>query len=133
MDITEKENSVVISFQCMNVADFSYITQNGVLEINILYTYGSKDGSVISYSLSIPKPAGITMSNVSNEDLYASKTFKIFINGDHVAFYQNNPIIINNSNIRNLTVTRNGANTVITITTASLSGYKIFDKETASR
>lgn len=128
MDVTEKEDSVVISFQCMNVADFSYITQNGVLEINILYTYGSRDGSVISYSLSIPKPAGVTMSNVSNEDLYASKTFKVFINGDHVTFYQNNPIIINNSNIRNLTVTRSGANTVITITTASLSGYKIFDK-----
>ncbi len=128
MDITEKEDSVVISFQCMNVADFSYITQNGVLEINILYTYGSKDGSVISYSLSIPKPAGVTMANVSNEDLYTSKTFKVYINGDHTAFYQNNPIIINNSNIKNLTVTRSGANTVITITTASLSGYKIFDK-----
>ena len=128
MDITEKEDSVVISFQCMNVADFSYITQNGVLEINILYTYGSKDGSVISYPLSIPKPAGVTMANVSHEDLYTSKTFKVYINGDHTAFYQNNPIIINNSNIKNLTVTRSGANTVITITTASLSGYKIFDK-----
>ena len=127
MEVTEKDNSVEISFTCENVADYSYIFQNNILEINILYTYGSSDGSVISSSLSIPKPSGVTMNQVSNEDLYASKKFKINIVGDYVSFFQNNPIVINNSNIKSLTITKSGNNTVITITTSSLMGYKIYD------
>ena len=127
LEVTEINESVVVTFTCENVADFSYIFQNNSLIFNILYTYGSNDGSVISYSLSIPKPAGITISNVSNEDLYNSNKFRIIITGDHVAFFQSNPIIINNSNIRSLEVQKSDSNTVITVTTSSLMGYKIYD------
>lgn len=127
MEVTEKDSTVSIIFTCENVADYSYIIQNNTLEINILYTYGSSDGSVTSYSLSIPKPSGITIANVTNEDLYQSKKFKIIIAGDHVAYFQQNPIVINNSSIKNITTTKSGNNTVITVTTSSLMGYKIFE------
>lgn len=127
MDVVEKDNNVVISFTCESVADFSYVTQSKTLELSILYTYSNSDGSSINYSLSIKKPAGISIANVSNEDLYKSKKFKIIIAGDHVAFYQKNPIIINNSNIKSLTVSKSGNNTIITIATASLMGYKIYE------
>lgn len=127
MDIVENNNSVIVSFTCENIADFSYTTQNKSLELSILYTYGNTDGSSITYSLSIDKPKGVTIANVTNEDLYQSKKFRIIIAGDHVAFYQKNPIIINNSNIESLSVAKNGNNTVITIATASLRGYKIYE------
>lgn len=127
MEVTEKNSTVSISFTCENVADYSYIIQNKMLEINILYTYGSSDGSVTSYSLSIPKPSGITIANVTNQDLYQSKKFKIIIPGDHVAHFQKNPIVINNSSIKNITTTKSGSNTVITVTTSSLMGYKIYE------
>lgn len=127
MEVTEKDGTVSISFTCENVADYSYIIQNNTLEINILHTYSSSDGSVTSYSLSIPKPSGITIANVTNQDLYQSKKFKILISGDHVAYFQNNPIVINNSSIKNIAITKSGSNTVITVTTSSLMGYKIYE------
>lgn len=127
IDVTEKDDSVEINFTCENVADYSYIFQSNTLELNILHTYGTGDGSVINYSLSIPKPNGVTINQVSNEDLYASKKFKINIAGDYVAYFQNNPIVINNSNIKNLSITKSGNNTVITISTSTLVGYKIFE------
>lgn len=128
MDVVEKEGAIVISFTCENVADFSYLIQNKKLEFNILYTYANNDGSSINYSLSLKKPAGVTIANVTNEDLYQSKKFKIKISGDHVAFYQKNPIIINNNKIKKLTVSKSGNNTIITVATSSLMGYKIYEK-----
>lgn len=125
MEVTEKDSTVTIRFLCENVTDYSYIIQNKTLEINLLYTYSSSDGSVTSYSLSIPKPAGITMANVTNQDLYQNKQFQVILTGDHVAFFQSHPIVINNSSIKSIKVTKSGSNTVITITTASLMGYKI--------
>ena len=127
MEVMENDSAVTVSFTCVNVADYSYIIQDKMLEINILYTYGTTDGSVTGYSLSIPKPQGITIANVTNQDLYQSKKFQIIINGNHVAFYQNNPIVINNSSVKNITTAKSGNNTVITVTTSSLMGYKIYE------
>lgn len=128
MEITETDSTVFISFTCENVADYSYVIQDNIFEINILYTYGVMDGSVTKYSLSIPKPSGITIANVTNQDLYQSKKFQIMIEGNHVAFYKSNPIIINNSSVKNITTTKSGNKTVITVTTSSLMGYKIYEK-----
>lgn len=127
MEVTEKDNVVELSFICENVADYSYVFQSNILELNILYSYGNSDGSVISNSLSIPKPAGVTIEQVTNDDLYANKTFKINIPGDYIAFFQNNPVVINNSSIKNLTITKAGNNTVITVITSALMGYKIYE------
>ncbi len=128
MEVVEKDSTVTISFTCENVADYSYIVQNKVLEINILYTYGTNDGSVTGYSLSIPKPDGITIANVSNQDLYQNKKFQIIISGNHTVFYQSHPIVINNSHVKNITTSVSGNNTVITVTTSSLMGYKIYEQ-----
>ena len=57
-----------------------------------------------------------------------SKKFKIMIRGDHVAFYNSNPVILNNNGIRDVTVAKNGSNTEITVTTSSLQGYKIYEQ-----
>lgn len=127
MEVTEKNSTVTIRFVCENVADYSYVIQSQTLQINILYTYGSSDGSVTSFSLAIPKPTGVSIANVTNQDLYQSKKFQILISGNHVDFFQSHPIVINNNSIKKITVSKNNTHTIITIATNSLMGYKIYE------
>lgn len=123
------ENSLEISLDCNTVMDYSYLIKNNTLILNVLYTYGGgSNGSVTNYSLSIPKPNNITIQNVTNQDLYARKQFQIIIQGNHSAFFANNPIIIDNNTVRGVDVSLSGNNTVITVTTSSLRGYKIYEK-----
>lgn len=127
MEVTEKDSTVTIHFLCENVADYSYTIQDKTLEINILHTYSSSDGSVTNFSLSIPKPTGVSIANVSNQDLYQNKQFQIILAGDHLVFFQSHPIVINNNSIKNIATTKSGNNTVITFTTTTLVGYKIYE------
>lgn len=128
MNITTSAGTVTLTFTCYNTADYSYIIHNKTLEINILRTYQAGDGSVTNYSLSIPRPANVHINQVKNQDLYLNKKFQIIIPGDYVAYYQTNPIVINHSSIKNIMTTKSGNNTIITITTKSLVGYKIYEK-----
>lgn len=125
---TSEDNTVCITLTCEGTTDFSYTIQKNTLVMNLLYTYSSSTGSVTNYSLSIPKPSGVTISQVTNQDLYASKKFRIDIKGDYVEFFRNNPVVINNNTVKSIEVTKSGANTRITVTTSSLRGYKIYDK-----
>ena len=125
--VTQKDDKVIVTINCKAKADFSYIVQDHVLTLNILSAYSSNT-QLSGYSLTIKKPAGTTIADVTNEDLYMSKKFKIMIRGDHVAFYNSNPVILNNNGIRDVTVAKNGSNTEITVTTSSLQGYKIYEQ-----
>ncbi len=128
MEVTENDGTVSISLICENVADYTYTMQDNTLTLKVLYTYKSSDGSVTSYSMSISKPSGVTISDVTNQDLYQKKKFKIKIKGDYVSYFQNNPMVINSSSVKNVTVKKNSSNkTVITVTTSSLMGYKIYE------
>ena len=122
------DDTVTITLTCETTTDYSYTVQNNTLVLNLLYTYSSSTGSVTNYSLSIPKPSGITISQVTNKDLYASKKFQIDIKGDHIEFFKKNPVVINNNKVKSVTVTKSGANTRITVATSSLRGYKIYEK-----
>lgn len=127
MEVTEKDSTVTIRFVCENVADYSYIVQNQTIQINILHTYKSADGSVTNFSLSIPKPVGVSIANVTNQDLYQNKKFQILVKGDHVAFFQSHPIVINNNSIKNIAISKNSTHTIVTISTSSIMGYKIYE------
>lgn len=130
MEITsEVDGSVSITLTCQETADYSYTVQKGVLELSILYTYASEDGSVINYSLSIPKPSGLTATDVTNKDMYPSSTsFKVILKGDYTKFFQNNPVIINNNTVKGVTVSKSGSHTVIHVKTSKLRGYKVYVK-----
>lgn len=127
-DITENSDTITMSLDCDGVTDYSYIIQKDTLELNILHAYTNNSGSVTEYSLSIPKPANITIANVKNQDLYQNKKFQIIINGNHIEFFRANPVIINNNSVKNVSLTKSGNNTVITVTTSSLRGYKIYER-----
>lgn len=128
LDVTAGNDTVTISLSCDGVTDYSYIIQKNMLELNILRAYKNSSGNVTDYSLSIPKPSNVTIANVKNQDLYRSKKFQIIISGNHVDFYKTHPVVISNNAVKNVAVAKSGSNTVITVTTSSLRGYKIYER-----
>ncbi|MCH5266599.1 MAG: N-acetylmuramoyl-L-alanine amidase [Lachnospiraceae bacterium] len=128
LEVTSEGDTVTLTLTCEQTAEYSYIIQNGTLELNILQTYGTSQSDLNEYSLTIPKPANVTISNVTNQDWYTSKKFQIMIAGNHAAFFQSHPVIINNNTVKSVAITTNSTHTIITVTTSSLQGYKIFER-----
>lgn len=115
--------NVIINITGYSPADFAYSTMDGVLTINVMGEY------IGSYALKIMKPSGVTIASVSNQDLYNSKKFKITIRGNYIDFLNNNPIVISSDVITDVTPQLSSdGNTVITVTTSKLQGYKIYEK-----
>lgn len=87
------------------------------------------DPSVGSSSgVRIKKPDSIMLSQITDEDQYYKNQFLITIPGNNLNFFESNPIVINNNTIINTSyaLDSNG-NTVITIQTDKLQGYKILE------
>lgn len=115
--------NVIMNITGYSPTDFAYSSLEGVLTINIMGEY------IGSYGLKIMKPEGISITNVTNEDLYNSQKFKIYITGNHIDFLNQNPVIINSDLVEDIETTLSSdGNTVITVYTSKLQGYKIYDK-----
>ncbi len=125
--VTNSDQSVTISLTCVQTSEFSYVIQENTLLLNVFYNYSQKDGTSTDYSLTIPKPKGFSFDKVSNQDLYASKKFKVILQGDYVDFYQSNPVVISNNAITGVSVEKVNNTTEITVNTSTLCGYKIYD------
>lgn len=121
--VEDGSGNVVLQITGFSPADFAYTSLDGVLTINIMGEFIGK------YALKIMKPSGITINNVTNQDLYNNKKFKIYIEGDHTDFLNANPIIVSSDVITDVSneLDSNG-NTVVTVTTSKLQGYKIYNK-----
>ena len=121
--VEESSGNVVIKITGLSPADFAYSSLDGVLTINVMGEY------IGDYALKIMKPTGLTINDVTNEDLYNSKKFKITLKGNHIDFLNTNPVVINSDVISDIAteLTAEG-NTVITVTTTKIQGYKIYNK-----
>jgi N-acetylmuramoyl-L-alanine amidase len=129
VEVTTADNIVTFSFTCKETCDYSYTVQDGILNLNILYTYSSKSTDISDYSLLISKPDGVTEASLSNVDMYpGSKAFKIMIKGNYVEYFKKNPVVINNNTVKSVTVSKNNSKTVIKVKTSKLQGYKIYVK-----
>ncbi len=124
-EAAEKENIVTITINCDKVADYSYMLSENGTELQ-LFIYMD---STTDYSMSIPKPENTTIDMVTNNDLYLSKKFQIIIQGDYVEFFKSNPIIINNNSVKGVEISKSENNTVITVSTSSIRGYKIYERD----
>lgn len=120
--IEDGNDSITINIACFGESDFAYSSLDGILTINIMGEY------VGNYALKFSKPTGTTINSIKNEDLYQSKMFKIIIPGNHIDFYNQNPIAINSNVITSVNTELSNGNTVISITTSKLQGYKIYEK-----
>lgn len=120
--IEDGNDSITINIACFGESDFAYSSLDGILTINIMGEY------VGNYALKFSKPTGTTINSIKNEDLYQSKMFKIIIPGNHIDFYNQNPIAINSNVITSVNTELSNGNTVISVTTSKLQGYKIYEK-----
>lgn len=115
--------NVVFQMTGFSPTDFAYSSLDGTLTINIMGEY------IGNYALKIMKPSGMSITDVTNQDLYNSKKFKLFIRGDQVEFLNANPIIVNSDAITDVSYELGvDGNTVVTVTTSKLQGYKIYEK-----
>lgn len=130
MTITAREDgSLLIVLATSEVLEYTYTVNENTLELQLFYPIPETPPKDLEkYALNILKPEGFTISSVTNEDLYESSKFKIILEGDHVSFFKGHPVVINSKAVKKVTVTGDGENTVITVTTASLQGYKIYEK-----
>lgn len=121
--VEDGSGNIVINITGYSPTDFAYSSLDGILTINVMGEY------IGNYALKIMKPSGISITDVTNQDLYGSKKFKIFIRGNHVDFLTKNPIIISSDVVTDVsTELGSDGNTVITVTTSKLQGYKIYNK-----
>lgn len=121
--VEDGSGNIVFHITGFNPNDFAYSSVDGVLTLNVMNQYIGDRG------LKIMKPAGITINDITNEDFYLNNKFNIYINGDHVDFLNANPIIINSDAVSDVsTWLGEDGNTVITVTTSAIQGYKIYEK-----
>jgi N-acetylmuramoyl-L-alanine amidase len=95
----------------------------------ILTSLQDEDGifasfSNASYSLKLKLPEGVSVSDVTDTDYYYKNTFTLKIAGKWKSFYDEYPVLANNSVITSLKVRNSGASTLITVKTSKLQGYR---------
>ena len=130
LDVSENDGIVELVFSCTSTTEFTYTQANNDLHLRLYWDYSTETGKITSYSLTLKRPDGYYIDTVSNEDCYDSvkytKAFKIIIKGDHVKFYNENPVVINSNAVKKIKVyLSDGGNTVIKVNTKSLQGYRI--------
>lgn len=85
------------------------------------------DLDINQYELVIPKPAGLTLNQITDEDQYYNLSFSIRLPGDYVAYLKNNPVKVNSSVIKNVSVFLNSRNeTEIQVKTSKIQGYRLY-------
>ncbi|MCI9419167.1 MAG: hypothetical protein HFG32_04015 [Eubacterium sp.] len=121
--VEDGSGNVVFQMTGLNSTDFAFSSQDGTLILNIMSQFTGKD------ALKIMKPSGLTITDVTNQDLYQSNTFKLFIRGNHIDFLNANPIVVSSDVISDVSYELGAdGNTVITVKTTKLQGYKIYNK-----
>ncbi len=126
LTVEQKGTETVIAMQSAikgDTLDFAYTVADNVLSLYVMSEYVGR------YSLKISRPSGVDISKVTNNDIYTSNKFTITIKGNHVEYFKKNPVAIGNNVITSVGIKLNASkNTVITVATSKLQGYKIYQK-----
>lgn len=121
--IEDGSGNIVFQITGFSPTDFAFSVQDSTLTVNIMSQFTGKD------ALKIMKPEGLTITDVTNEDLYQSNKFKLYLRGNHIEFLNANPIVVSSDVISDVSYELGAdGNTVITVTTTKLQGYKIYEK-----
>ena len=110
---TDNNVTVIIKYQSTCVVSTTYDDQG------ISFTF-----SKASYSMRIHLPKDVTREQITDTDYYYDHKFVLKIPGKWKSFYEQYPILQRNSVITSLNVSQSGNNTLITVKTSKLQGYK---------
>lgn len=127
---TREDGAVVIKISTKKEMDSYSIFENSTFEFCLTYDIDFFiPDSYKTLGMILLKPEDVTIHSVTNEDLYEKRRFIITIEGDYTDFYERNPIIENSNQIEQIEVEEEDGDTIITVDTSSLQGYKIYEKE----
>jgi N-acetylmuramoyl-L-alanine amidase len=84
--------------------------------------------STASYSLKLKLPEGVSSQSVTDTDYYYKNTFTLKIAGKWKSFYEEHPVLANNTAIQSLKIRESGSSTLITVKTSKLQGYRYSQK-----
>ena len=125
----KEDGSVCITVSTKKEMSYAYIFDENTFEFCISYDiYFFMPDSYKKFGLVLFKPEDVSINSVTNEDFYEKKQFTIAIEGDYTDFFERNPIIKNSSKLKKVTVEEEDGDTIITVNTTSLQGYKIYEK-----
>lgn len=127
--IVEEGNTYTLMFSSMNTAVIPSIPEapadTVVPEAPIVPEYPIYNRD--DYELIIPNPSGLRAEDIKHLDQYGKLRFSIYIPGDYKSFLTSNPVLVNSSVIKDVSVFLNAKNeTEILVTTSTLQGYEIF-------
>ena len=123
VQVTEADNQVLISL----------LTQDGTQTSGQEQSQPTADdpsqnsSSIIDsskYEIIIPKPDGVTINYISDEDDYFNHMFYIRLAGNYSSFYSTNDIAWKSSAINYVSVSHSTSQTEIAISTSRLQGYE---------
>lgn len=84
------------------------------------------DDSEVQMKINIPKE--VDFDSIETEDLYLKNMFTVTLSGDHTTYLGQNPIEFDSSIVRDVSYkTDSSGNTIITVYTNKLQGYKLSD------
>ncbi len=78
-----------------------------------------------AYAIVIPRPQGLTVDMVSDEDYYLSKYFVIRLLGDYKEFYNANNITNSSGKVKSVNVSVKNNVTEIKVSTSTIQGYEL--------
>lgn len=80
------------------------------------------------YQMKFALPEGVSFSSIKDKDKYYENTFVLTLKGDHLSYFNANPILYNPSVVSKIMLNVNGSgNTEIKVITHKLQGYRIND------
>lgn len=105
-----------------------YTSQSGNIFEVIMCEDSTTNVENSMYQMKFSMPDGVTIEDITDEDLYYEKTFILTLKGDYLNYFSSNPVSYSSSIVKNVTVSLNSAgNTEIKVQTKKLQGYKLND------
>lgn len=133
--VNEIENSINVSSISISdnetgVVVFSFTLNDGASYYESLagseYTvhFVASETEVTENSISLLLPEGVSFDEITQEDCYYNKQFKIKIPGNHVSYYQNLSDSLPDG-VNNISSSYSGGYTVLTFCTTGILGYRL--------
>lgn len=126
VSLTEQEDhSLLVSISYKG----GYYMQVSGTRYQIIFHDGSFNGTASDFDIYIPLPSAVNFKDITDKDPYADKKFKLLIPGDYSSYYDKNNIISNSSVVKKISIDMdsNDSNTVITVQTTKIQGYRFYD------
>lgn len=127
ISISDSETGVVVFSFVLHEGSSFYESQSGN-EYSLHFV--SSETEVTENSITLMIPDGVTFDEITQEDCYYNKQFKIRIPGNHVSYYQNLSEELPEG-VTKVTCSSSNGDTVLTFHTSRILGFRLSGQDTS--